>query len=353
MASRLSDRLVKAGRVSADTMRAAVARQAVYGGSLDTALLETDAIDEPLLWEELGVATGLPMPEPALCENPVKCVNPDGTAIELDAAWSDKARAVPVGVRAGALQVLCGEPLARPELDAASERLGVPFQLYIVPEVRLAAVRQADLQSADAAPAATAVRARRGRRAGAPVADLARRSRSRSTRSAGSRCCRAGRPPPAAAPDAKKTAEEAGAPPVLAPLAAPVLAPAAPPPDVAKKPLVVNKAEVAKLIGRLYSNEAEKARVELMMITKQDFGTKARRWEAWWGKHKDDDRFEWLFEGLGHKEPRIRASSEDELRKLTGEYFGYHYDLPRREREQARERWQKWWYESGRARNKT
>ena len=127
----------------------------------------------------------------------------------------------------------------------------------------------------------------------------------------------------------------------------------APPPDAAKKPLVVNKAEVAKLIGRLYSNEAEKARVELMMITKQDFGTKARRWEAWWGKHKDDDRFEWLFEGLGHKEPRIRASSEDELRKLTGEYFGYHYDLPRREREQARERWQKWWYESGRARNKT
>ena len=51
--------------------------------------------------------------------------------------------------------------------------------------------------------------------------------------------------------------------------------------------------------------------------------------------------------GSAHKEPRIRASSEDELRKLTGEYFGYHYDLPRREREQARERWQKWWYESG------
>jgi hypothetical protein len=123
-------------------------------------------------------------------------------------------------------------------------------------------------------------------------------------------------------------------------------------PDAAKKPLTVNKAEVAKLIGRLYSNEAEKARDELMMITKQDFGTKARRWEGWWAKHKDEDRFEWLFEGLGHKEPRIRASSEDELRKLTGEYFGYHYDLPRREREQARERWQKWWYESGRARTK-
>ena len=65
------------------------------------------------------------------------------------------------------------------------------------------------------------------------------------------------------------------------------------------------------------------------------------------------DRIEWLFEGLAHKEPQIRASSEDELRKLTGEYFGYHFDLPRREREQARSRWQAWWYESGRARKKT
>jgi hypothetical protein len=136
-----------------------------------------------------------------------------------------------------------------------------------------------------------------------------------------------------------------------------VLPPLASPPPTAPvagtKPVVVNKAEVAKLIGRLYSNEAEKARDELMMITKQDFGTKARRWEAWWDKHKDDDRFEWLFEGLGHKEPRIRASSEEELRRLTGEYFGYHYDLPRREREHARERWQKWWNESRRAGKKT
>jgi len=346
MASRLSDRLVKAGRVSADLMRAAIARQAVYGGSLDTALLETDAIDEPLLWEELGMATGLPMPEPALCENPVKCVNPDGTAIELDATWSDKARAVPVGVRAGALQVLCGEPLARPELDAASERLGVPFQLYIVPEVRLAAVRQAIFDRPMPprllrlfARVAGAEPVRRWQTAHVkPIKVDEKRGVEVLPR-------RSPAPTEAAATVATKKADtgEAAAPPALA-------LPAA---DAAKKPLVVNKAEVAKLIGRLYSNEAEKARDELMMITKQDFGTKARRWEAWWDKHRDDDRFEWLFEGLGHKELRIRASSEDELRKLTGEYFGYHYDLPRREREHARERWQKWWYESGRARSKT
>ena len=103
-----------------------------------------------------------------------------------------------------------------------------------------------------------------------------------------------------------------------------------------------------KLDGR--GEEAAKARAALVQITKQDFGPKRRRWQAWWDKHQDDSRVEWLFEGLGHKEPEIRASSEEELRALTGEYFGYHFDLPRPEREQAAARWQSWWYESGRAR---
>jgi hypothetical protein len=354
MPSRLSDRLVNAGRVSADAMRAAIARQAVYGGALDTALLETAAIDEPLLWEELGVATGLPIPEPALCENPVKCVNPDGSAIELDGSWSERARAVPVGVKNGALQMLCGEPLVRVELDAASERLGVPFQLYIVPEVRLAAVRQAVFdrpmpprllrlfarvagaepvrrwQTAHAKPVrvdekhGVEVLPRRSAPAHAPAAPAAKE-----------------------ASEAKEAREETTAPGKSSELAGittsksgKVLAP-------------VDKAEVAKLITRLSGRDGDKAREQLVRITRQDFGNKAKRWEAWWAKHQDDDRVEWLFEGLAHKEPHIRAASEDELRALTGEYFGYHFDLPRREREQARSRWQSWWYESGRARKET
>ncbi|HMF42166.1 MAG TPA: hypothetical protein VKQ32_15940 [Polyangia bacterium] len=333
MASRLSDRLVNAGRVSADTMRAAIARQAVYGGSLDTALLETDAIDETLLWDEMGVASGLALPEPALCENPVKCVNPDGSAIELDADWSEVARAVPVGVRDGALQVLCGEPVARVELDAASARLGVPFHLYIVPEVRLAAVRQAIFDR----PMPPRLLRLFARVAGAePVRrwQTAHIKPVRVDEKHGVEVL-----PRRSAPAVEAAKPEAAPPAEAKP------APATLPP--------VNKAEVAKLIGRLYSSEAEKAREELMAITKQDFGTRARRWEAWWAKHKDDDRVEWLFEGLGHKEPQIRASSEDELRKLTGEYFGYHFDLPRRERDRARARWQAWWNESGRGRKKS
>jgi hypothetical protein len=346
MASRLSDRLVNAGRVSADAMRAAIARQAVYGGALDTALLETNVIDETLLWEEMGVATGLAIPEPALCENPVKCLNPDGSAIELDAAWSDRARAVPVGVRDGMLQLLCGEPVARAELDAASERLGVKLQLYIVPEVRLAAVRQAIFDR----PMPPRLLRLFARIAGAEPVRRWQTSHVKPVKVDEKRGVEVlpRRSPAAATPKPSEAAAAPAPAPVLPPLAPPA---AAPPGPGTIAP--VNKAEVAKLIGRLYSSEADKARDELIAITKQDFGTKARRWEAWWEKHKDEDRAAWLFEGLVHKEPRVRASSEDELRKVTGEYFGYHYDLPRREREQARARWQKWWDESGRARKKT
>jgi hypothetical protein len=347
MASRLSDRLVNAGRVSVDTMRAAIARQAVYGGALDTALLETDAIDETLLWDELGVATGLPIPEPTLCENPVKCVNPDGSAIELDFVWSERARAVPVGVKDGALQILCGDPLARGELDAASERLGVPFALYIVPEVRLAAVRQAIFGQ----PMPPRLLRLFARVAGAePVRrwQTAHHKKVKVDEKQGVEVLP--RPSAPAMPVSPAPEPESAGAPGAAPVLPP-LAPAAAPPPRALEP--VSKPQIVKLIGALYGKDAEKAREELIAITKQDFGTKARRWEAWWAKHQDDDRVEWLFEGLASKELQIRASSESELRTLTGEYFGYHYDLPRREREQARSRWQAWWYASGRAREKT
>jgi hypothetical protein len=54
-----------------------------------------------------------------------------------------------------------------------------------------------------------------------------------------------------------------------------------------------------------------------------------------------------LIEGLTHKEDAIRESSIDVLRKLTGEYFGYHYNLPRAERDLAAQRWVSWWRETG------
>ena len=92
------------------------------------------------------------------------------------------------------------------------------------------------------------------------------------------------------------------------------------------------------------------ARRALVALTKQTFGSSNRKWRAWWDKHKKQHRIEWLVEGLSHKEEGIRESSAEELRKITGEYFGYHHDLPRKEREQARQRWLQWWQETGRRR---
>jgi len=86
----------------------------------------------------------------------------------------------------------------------------------------------------------------------------------------------------------------------------------------------------------------------LVEIARQDFGQSRRRWSAWWDRHHDEHRVDWLFEGLSHKTAAIRAAACDELRVLTGEYFGYHFDLPKRERDEARERWETWWTQTGR-----
>lgn len=95
---------------------------------------------------------------------------------------------------------------------------------------------------------------------------------------------------------------------------------------------------------------AQAARKALLVLTKQDFGTSNRKWRSWWAKNEGKSRVEWMLEGLAHKSAEVRKSAADDLRALTGEYFGYHHDLPKKEREQARQRWQQWWTETGRHR---
>lgn len=95
---------------------------------------------------------------------------------------------------------------------------------------------------------------------------------------------------------------------------------------------------------------AEEARRALVELTKQDFGTKAKKWRAWWEKNQGRPRVEWMLDGLAHSQDDVRLSASEELKRLTGEYFGYHYDLPKREREEARQRWLKWWDDVGRRR---
>ncbi|HWU89623.1 MAG TPA: hypothetical protein VN253_20315, partial [Kofleriaceae bacterium] len=109
---------------------------------------------------------------------------------------------------------------------------------------------------------------------------------------------------------------------------------------------------IGDLIGIVERGDrgGEHARRALVALTAQDFGTSERKWRKWWDGARDRHRIEWLIEGLGHKDDPIREAAIDDLRRLTGEYFGYHHDLPRKEREAAAERWAAWWREAGRRR---
>ena len=139
MASRLSDCLVRDGTLPTDVVRVATARQAVYGGALDTALLELGAVDEPTLWGALADGDGRADPGRGVCS---RARDPTAAAV-FDAAWSRRCRAVPVGQRDGAVQICCSEPVETAQLAAARDALGLSFEVYVVPEVRLAAARQA------------------------------------------------------------------------------------------------------------------------------------------------------------------------------------------------------------------
>jgi hypothetical protein len=344
--TRLSDYLAGAGLVPVEMLRSAMARQAVYGGALDTALLEVGAIEEGRLWQALGAATGLPLPPPRLYETPIRFRIPAGAAVELDVRWSERWRGVPVAQPNGELAVLCGEPVARAELEAAGAALGVRCSLFVAPEVRLAALRQTVYGRAMPPRLAQLF----ARVAGSlPF----RRWQAAQARASGHEAGVAASAPAAAGPTGVSPGEVRSSE-LAAASPAPAQIPASAPASTAVSANRADKAEIAALLERLddRGEQAAKAHSALVHLTKQDFGLKRRRWQAWWDKHQDDARVEWLFEGLAHKQPEIRASAEEELRALTGEYFGYHFDLPRPDREQAAARWQSWWYESGRARRR-
>ena len=68
-ASRLASLLVQDSLVSAKKMAQAFQRQVIYGGTLDTILLEMDVIDEGALVEAMGRASSLPTAarQPSAC----------------------------------------------------------------------------------------------------------------------------------------------------------------------------------------------------------------------------------------------------------------------------------------------
>jgi hypothetical protein len=85
----------------------------------------------------------------------------------------------------------------------------------------------------------------------------------------------------------------------------------------------------------------------LTVITRQDFGPMAAPWVSWWAHAGRLHRVQWLIDALLHPEPGIRHDASEELKRLTGQYFGYYFNLPKRERERAHQRYLDWWKREG------
>ena len=109
---------------------------------------------------------------------------------------------------------------------------------------------------------------------------------------------------------------------------------------------------IADLIGVIERSDraGDHARKALTQLTAQDFGASEKRWRKWHEVARTRHRIEWLIESLIHKDDGVREVAINALRRLTGEYFGYHHDLPRKERDLAAERWSAWWRETGQRR---
>ncbi|MFO0578137.1 MAG: hypothetical protein U1A78_29375 [Polyangia bacterium] len=109
-------------------------------------------------------------------------------------------------------------------------------------------------------------------------------------------------------------------------------------------------AAVPQLINLLDSDEpalVDALGRALQSITKQDFGRSRVRWAAWWRRHQEQPRLQWLLDGLANPSAMLRSAAQEELAALCGDVVGYRFDQPRRERDVLRRRWVEWWQRRG------
>lgn len=426
--------LLSRGTVLPDVLEKAQRRQRLYGGSLDTVLLEQGAIEEEALRRALAEATGLPLGSPG-------AVEPAAINAGLDAATARALGAVPLTQSADRLTVAVHLGSALEELFTWAKGAGLMVEPTILPEVRF----EAAFASHYGVPLAPRHVALLGRLLG--------RDRVRQWAARHAPPQRPGPPPvetgPAPVREAKDRLEDQISPPPIvlgrpvrtalptpaapAALAAePGPAPQAEPPSQsgpsrdsrAQGPIRHSTGEIRTLLGpeaageapdpearlralrglraqlshpkisarlvdlrervanprgdvsrlmraisdlaaladpeavpilfeRLRDDDArvsQAAHAALVEITKRDFGTVKWRWGNWWRQARHKHRIEWLIDALGGKSPELRLAAALELEQLGSAYVGYHFDLGKRDRDEARKRWLDWWQAVGKAR---
>src|SRR5688572_15149973 len=131
MPSRLSSLLVRDGLVGVKRMEKAFQRQVIYGGSLDTILLEMGLVPDERLTQYLSLASGLPPASRA------ECNTFDAEAVRrMPEDVAHKFRVVPLALENDALRVLVADPVDMRGLEELADEIDLAIQPLIVPEYR-------------------------------------------------------------------------------------------------------------------------------------------------------------------------------------------------------------------------
>ncbi|MEZ4401091.1 MAG: hypothetical protein R3B06_13790 [Kofleriaceae bacterium] len=131
MPSRLSSLLVRDGLVGVKRMEKAFQRQVIYGGSLDTTLLEMGLVPEDRLTQYLSLTSGLPAATRG------ECNRFDAEAVRrCDGETAARYRVVPLSLDEGSLRVLVHDPVDMVALEELADEIDCAVQPLIVPEYR-------------------------------------------------------------------------------------------------------------------------------------------------------------------------------------------------------------------------
>jgi hypothetical protein len=420
--------MVRRGALDAGGLLRARKRQSLYGGALDTALLELGLCDERTVVTQLAEASGLLAGDRDWLESAAKEI-----ALSIDRPTARRLGAQPIALQGDTLQlaVRFGADLKAAADWAASQDRGAFFR--IVPEVRLEAL-WAKLHAVSAPTRFAhllgklmgAEKAHRTTRISAPAMarPLVETGPTPERRSRPRPLAPAPVPVPAPAPvksiDSPPPIDRAEPPIVRRPVPV-AAAPELPPPpavditddladlddleesveellplleatapgsaqrlallrrlrpfaedhrlsdrvglwrqrvaegdDEAARALgaIADRQSVPVLLELVASDEEvvrDAALVGLRAITLHDFGRARWRWARWWREFAGKHRVEWLLDALSAQEPALRLEAARELEQLSGRYVGYHFDLGKRDRDEARRRWEDWWQTTGRA----
>lgn len=155
MSSRLASLLVQEALVSPKRMADAFQRQVIYGGTLDTILLEMDLIEEPTLLEALTRATSLQSATELPNLQPLR----DAQISDLlPAPAAERYRVAPIELDGNILRVLVTDPVDRKLLDelgfharrSIDPLITVEYRFYLALQELYGTVMPARFQSLEA-----------------------------------------------------------------------------------------------------------------------------------------------------------------------------------------------------------